>query len=83
MKMVLTLALSTLTLAAMADVDQDQQVQKRALVVKDRIEVIERIDVTAEKPLVEVEDADQAVMAILDEVERLESGQSQSEQNED
>jgi len=71
MKTLLLLAVSSLAFAAAADT-QEQKIQKRSLVVNDRIEVIERIDVTTEKPLNESAPTDPAVRAILEELEALE-----------
>jgi len=71
MKTLLLLAVSSLAFAAAADT-QEQTIQKRSLVVNDRIEVIERIDVTTEKPLKESTPTDPAVRTILEELEALE-----------
>lgn len=62
-----------LTAAAAVLADDGSAVRTHTLQVKERLQDIERIDVTAEKPAnPDAEPLDEALRAILDEAERIE-----------
>ena len=73
-KLYLTLAGAALLAAGSALAD-DAVVRTHSLEVKERLQYIERIDVTAEKPAnPDAEPLDNELLAILEEVEQIEQG---------
>jgi hypothetical protein len=73
----LTMALAAiLLLAAGTALADDNVVRTQNLEVKERLQHLERIDVTAEKPAnPDAEPLDDELLAILEEVERVEQDQ--------
>jgi dienelactone hydrolase len=76
----LSLAAGLTLAAATAAADTTAVVKVYGLDVKERLQTLELIDVTAEKaPAAEVEPLDDVLQAILDEAEALESEEHNSE----
>ena len=78
MKKIALICIALLASAALA-VESDN-VQTRSLTVLERLGDIERIDVTAEKPIVEDTYNDEEVTRILEESEELEADSTEAQE---
>ena len=78
MKKIALICIALLASAAIA-VESDN-VQTRSLTVLERLGDIERIDVTAEKPIVEDTYNDEEVTRILEESEELEADSTEAQE---